>query len=549
MNKTFACEIDSGYFGDGSRHPYGSIIDEYERVVVKSLITSFGLDFLVTDRHGGDVDTVFNVRKIGVDEELTYKNSENAIDYENRGEYDVAAYHSDSRFAGIKHKAREEWRKTGVDLIDEYAGGRIGFPGHTKSVPSNRKAELDHTVECKTIHDDRGRVLAGLDGVDLANDSENLHWTNKEFNASMGAWQRQENERYKKCHGGQNAPEELLGAEAYVNAHPELDDGTKKNLLKYYKKSKKSIDRKISVAYYTSDRFWKDSFQAAGTVGLRMGIRQALGFVMSELWFATRDEFRRGFNSIEELLERLGDGIKNGLDRAKVKYKKIFQEILDGAVSGALSSITTTVCNIFFTTAKNFVKILRQCWVSLCEAAKVLFINPDHLPFSEKLRSVAKILATGASVVVGTMVGEAIGKFVGAIPVAGECVTVFCSSLVTGLLSCTLLYYLDRSDVFRRVQELFTTQADITLEQMKERAEALRMVYARLMELDIDKFKAECEKFNNLIDSLTVVRDNPFELERRLDKAISSFGLKHMIGGHETVRDFMMDPDAELVLS
>ena len=40
-----------------------SIFQQYERVLVESLITSFGLDFIVKDQHGGDVDTIFNVRK------------------------------------------------------------------------------------------------------------------------------------------------------------------------------------------------------------------------------------------------------------------------------------------------------------------------------------------------------------------------------------------------------------------------------------------------------------------------------------------------------
>ncbi|MFR2768279.1 MAG: hypothetical protein ACLTAI_08320 [Thomasclavelia sp.] len=41
---------------------YLSIWKEYESVILqKDLVTSFGLDFIVQDRHGGDVDTVHNV--------------------------------------------------------------------------------------------------------------------------------------------------------------------------------------------------------------------------------------------------------------------------------------------------------------------------------------------------------------------------------------------------------------------------------------------------------------------------------------------------------
>ena len=50
---------------------------------LESLITSFGLDFLLMkDRHGGDVDTIHNVRQIGQDEQMTYKNESNQKAYE-----------------------------------------------------------------------------------------------------------------------------------------------------------------------------------------------------------------------------------------------------------------------------------------------------------------------------------------------------------------------------------------------------------------------------------------------------------------------------------
>ena len=73
-------------------------------VLVESLISSFGLDFLIKDQHGGDVDTIHNVRQIGKDEQMTYKNAKNEKDYEQRGDYNSSMYHNDPRF---KAKKRE----------------------------------------------------------------------------------------------------------------------------------------------------------------------------------------------------------------------------------------------------------------------------------------------------------------------------------------------------------------------------------------------------------------------------------------------------------
>ena len=75
MAENFVNQIDGNY--NSETNVYNSIFEQYEHVVIQSLITSFGLDFLVRDQHGGDVDTVHNVRQIGKDEQMKYKNKHN----------------------------------------------------------------------------------------------------------------------------------------------------------------------------------------------------------------------------------------------------------------------------------------------------------------------------------------------------------------------------------------------------------------------------------------------------------------------------------------
>ena len=85
MAENFVKSIDENY--NTETNLYNSIFEQYECVVIQSLITSFGLDFLVRDQHGGDVDTIHNVRQIGKDEQMKYKNTKNEHAYNNRGEY------------------------------------------------------------------------------------------------------------------------------------------------------------------------------------------------------------------------------------------------------------------------------------------------------------------------------------------------------------------------------------------------------------------------------------------------------------------------------
>jgi hypothetical protein len=50
---------------------FAGIWASYEKVVLHGIITSFGLDFLVHDQRGGDVDTIHSVRESGIPVERT----------------------------------------------------------------------------------------------------------------------------------------------------------------------------------------------------------------------------------------------------------------------------------------------------------------------------------------------------------------------------------------------------------------------------------------------------------------------------------------------
>lgn len=94
---------------------------------------------------------------------MTYKRKSNETDYTSRGEYNYDSYHGDIRFANTKsearRKAQETWnneptndphnRTDGIE--DQYTGGKVSFANW---LSPDRKAELDHVVECKAIHDD-----------------------------------------------------------------------------------------------------------------------------------------------------------------------------------------------------------------------------------------------------------------------------------------------------------------------------------------------------------------------------------------------------------
>lgn len=98
MTWSFVVQSNNGFSPEPDDNVMDSIFKQYERVIVESLISSFGLDFLVKDQHGGDVDTIHNVRQIGKDEKMTNKSEVNQSNYDNRGDYNSGEYHSDKRY-------------------------------------------------------------------------------------------------------------------------------------------------------------------------------------------------------------------------------------------------------------------------------------------------------------------------------------------------------------------------------------------------------------------------------------------------------------------
>lgn len=520
MSINYVACVGRKYDPEPSEPVMNSLFQQYERVLVESLVTSFGLDFLIKDQYGGDVDTIHNVRQIGHDEQMTYKNVLNQQDYDERGAYDSSVYHKDPRYLE-KNRTISEQRKNGA-LTDAYTGEHI---------PRNGKSDLDHVIAAKEIHDDRGRTLAGLKGTDLANCEENLQVTNPHTN------------RTKKA----DSMEEFLSKRGN-----EYTEAQQANMRRLDATARRSYEAKLEKAYYTSPRFAKDLTLAAGNIGLRMGVRQAAGFVFAEMWFAVKEEFQKIQDTefhLGAFLKAVGNGLQRGFIRAKEKYQELFSRFLGGSVAGVISNLTTTLCNIFFTTAKNVSRIIRQAYASLVEAGKVLFINPENYPFGERMRAVAKILATGASIIVGVVVSETIGNTgIKMIPVLGDIVPSFCGAFISGIMSCTLLYFLDRSKLMNKLFHALDGMHFIEkeIDYYRRQADYFEQYAAELEKLDLDQLQKETAFYGHITESLEAAKTEQ-ELNNALKKALETANILIPWRGFESFDQFMSDRNSRLV--
>lgn len=531
-------KLTEDYYPDEKNSVYDDLFKQYNRVVIESLLTSFGLDMLlVKDQYGGDVDTIHNVEKIGeythswnngkiqiknekYDPLMKYKSLRNEENYKNREEYNSKSYHKHENYIAT-NKENSKLKKEGM-LYDGYTGEKI---------KANGKTNLDHIISAKEISEDRIRILAGLKGEDLANSPENLIITNESLNKSKSAYSMNEFLNREKNR------EEKRYSEDSIKRMENLD-----------KRARKAYKTKLNIAYYTSSNFRKDLLTSSANVGVRMGLRQAVGFLLTEVVFTVMDEIKKlKTEKLDEIFAAISNGIKKGFENAKLKYKELISKFKDGVIAGIIGSLTTTLTNIFFTTSKNIIRVIRQSWVSLVEALKIVLFNPDNLPFGERMRAVAKIFATTASVIVSIVVREVLTKIgIAAIPVVGDVLVTFIEILSMGLTSCTLLYFLDRSEMVNKAVNFLNNLPTISnaLYYYKEQAKYFEQYAAQILSIDVENFEREVEKFNSIANKLENAKD-----ENELNSILVGFykEMKIKLPWQGDFDSFMKDKNSVLI--
>lgn len=442
-------------------------ISELEKTVVHSLASSFGLDFLLfQDKLGGEVDTVHNARR-GI-----WATEAERQRYADRGDYrgSKAAYHQHENY--IVTGRRDQLSQQEGQLYDPY---------RNKVMPIGEKRNLDHVIAAKEIHDDPGRVLAELDGVDLANQDSNLQTTHETINKSkkqtpvdqwldrlpglieshqqgledkrrrLGAMPRSTPEQEQKV---RQLEDEIRSIESKIKSLKSVDPDT---MRKRDRKARAVYDSQVGERYYTSSKFLGNAALAAGHAGLSMGARQMLGLIAAECWFELRGEvpgllerLRRDF-SFEVFLSGIGSLLSGIWQRIKVRFEAFLNDFQEGVFGGAMASVMTTIFNIFASTGKNVIKIIREMWGQLVKAVKLVFFNPNDLPFIELCQAVVSVLSVGVATVAGSLVYTQVLPLCG-FPFGAE-LAAFVGALVTGVLTLGMNYFFLHSALMHDVWE------------------------------------------------------------------------------------------------
>ena len=376
---------------------------------------------------GGNVTTVHNARK-GV-----YANDEDRTRYER--DYDPGAYH-------LGNDAY-------LDKKDEL--GRGAHAGDLKDVYNNRRDlgpgdyDTEHVVSAKEIHD-RPEARLFMDeqrSSDLANRDENMGATARGLNRS-----KKEDKLWDWADQPCTADPSKTNADYYG---VDREDAAIAD-----ERARDMIEKELSSAelrFYT-----REAVRTGVAEGARMGLQQAIGLVLYEfadaLFDEARDVYRDGWKGgapDRRFFAILRERLMRVASRVASKWQNVVAAFAEGALAGFLSNLVTMIVNMFITTGRRIVRIIRDGVFAILRAIKILICPPEGMTRRIAAHEASKLIGGGLAIAGGVLLEEGFEQvIVAALPMLAPIAPVFSSvtaGVVTGLATVLLAYAIDRIDL------------------------------------------------------------------------------------------------------
>lgn len=425
------------------------LLEETRRGIISSIAVPFGLGKIISayDKTGGNVNTIHNVRK-GI-----YATDDEKQRYNDRSNYNSSTYHGHKDY---KNRNREDLKlQDKGELRDSYTGNMLA---------ENTNRHLDHTISANEVHNDAGRILAEVDGSRAANAESNLNSTSEHINNKSGKGALTTEEFLNKLE--QTAPqrkariEELSGKSELASKesrelerlrkHEEVDANRMRQIDD---DARKEYNANINEKYYTSEKFRRNTISTGVNEGMKMGTQQAFGYLLVEFFsnsiIEITDVYNNGlkgenlYKDIEIRLTRIGRNVAD-------KWKGVVEGFSTGFISGFLSNLITTIINMFVTTSKRLVRMIREGVFSLLKAVKLIFFPPADMSFIETIHEAMKLIAAGGIVIAGVALEEIVEKFILSVPFlvpfAFVATAVIVGSL-TAIAMSLVVYLIDKMDI------------------------------------------------------------------------------------------------------
>lgn len=443
-------------------------------VLLRSVAVPFGLGHLVAawDRTGGDVHTVNNVRN-GV-----YASSERQAEYEGRTPYSKevgAAVRNEEQFREVRTEAADAHRSRLLD--DAYTGKRRSADGSSP--------HIDHVVSVHEIHNDPGRLLAGIATGDLANRRENLVATAAAINCSKKEKSVEDViARYDRIRDKQEERVAELESKAELTPAEQMELQSRKTLLEADPElmrqrdahARESMDEQINSAWYGGAAFRTELLTSVGTSTVKTAAMAALGEFLIEFIAATWDEVRdwcvtgRGG---QPLLNDLRARLQRIADRLIARKEAAWAALKAGALGGFVAALISAILNAFFTTRKRVQRLLREGSQAFVRLVGQLVNPPDGMSAREGVYMAMQTGLTAGVIMGGIALEEvfdtAIKVHLPILAPAAAPIAVVLAGVVSGMvvvLSLSLLDHLDplgvleEKDLARAIGDLSGEIAD-----------------------------------------------------------------------------------------
>lgn len=434
---------------------------ECQQQVISQVIGPFGLSrAMFEDRNGGNVTTERNFSRENddyvatADDRVLHKHAHTDYSPQVRADYEIDTQKKAERAGG---KTWEQKRDAKIEhgKKDEYTNAAVTADGTTMVRDAatgemvKRRVELDHITSIGETHANKkaqlgmGVVKDGQADVtrlrEMVNHDDNLALTNQPANGSKKHQDLKKWSEAKRDDGTTNAEH----------------FGLKSELVEpLYERSKEHIERQARNALFKKQG--AEVLKTGASQAASMGLKQALGILLTELVNGIFNEVRTLLKSGVELGKTLFDEITERLARIGIAVAKKLPDALaqglQGGVSGFMSNLTTFLINNFVSTAKRFVTIIRDQFLSLYKALKIMIFPPEHLTRQQAMQEGIKGLTTVLVISLGFLLEESVSVFMATVPFLkpfADMVTPVLVGIMTGLLSAFLAYQID--NLFERL--------------------------------------------------------------------------------------------------
>lgn len=423
--------------------------------VISTVVGRFGLASLVVDaRDGGAVTTAHNF-KGGVvansEDKEKYQNwqeSKNATGKNWQDRRKKMGYDKTENF-----KNRKAEVANGNTVIDDYTGKELS----SNNMSTREKPNLDHVISAREWEDgpDAQLFLSSQQRTEAATDDKNLAWTSESINKSIKDTDNKDWANKKRENGKTNEEE-------YEIDRNKLDAKTQE--------AQKHKDDTITPA--KMKKYTTELLQTGAKDAAKIAMYSALGVVLKEFAQGIMIELittfkNRGDETLKEIFHRFKARFSQNIENLKAKWKKIFTGSIEEAIMSFLSNLLVFAINLFATTLKNIVKVIRAGFGSLVNAIKILVNPPKDMPKEDVMHEALKVLTAGIIGGLSLGLSEGILKLLNMIPplipilnfpvpfsgedadgnpltTMGNVISTTIAAIAGGLLTTIVLYYMDK---------------------------------------------------------------------------------------------------------